>query len=650
MKQQKSKSRAKAVTLSSLVSQSLILPLFYRFAVFLYQSIRESAIGTFFCGYDKEEATMRTCLPGRIGKKLSLSDRVLRPLRFLIAAQFDHSVFLNAVRRWLSRLAAMTVSTYGVGCLTFSFFSCLILALKFLITEHAEIADVVADISVPAAALVIGICLVTSRRHLSDALCQSRLLYTLLFRIAGAKEEYFRSLEPVSGSAIAASVIGMLLGLATAVIPAFLIPLGIFALLGMLLIYKIPEFGVVLVFFALPFMPTAEQFHPTMMMVGVMMYLLLCFIIKYLRGKRVIRIGWIDLCVLLFMAVLLFAGLFSASPADSMKPVLVFLCFMCGYFLVVNLIRSSEWLNRAVWAVILSSTFVSLYGIYQNFFGTVNTTWQDTDMFSEITGRVVSTFENPNVLAEYLIMCLPASVAGFFNAKNASGRLLFLFLCGVSGGCLIFTWSRGAWLGFMIAMLFFLLMYSKKTLVVMMFGVLALPFAPFVLPESVMNRFLSIGNLADSSTSYRVHIWEGVIAMLKDHMLGGIGVGVDVFQKVYPRYALSAIETAPHSHNLYLQILVETGIFGLILFLVFLFTYAKHTFTVYVKPLSPQRRTLMAALFCGTLAVLAQGMTDYIWYNYRVFLAFWMMIGLTVSVGRTTLAEDRTQLPDEANH
>ena len=34
------------------------------------------------------------------------------------------------------------------------------------------------------------------------------------------------------------------------------------------------------------------------------------------------------------------------------------------------------------------------------------------------------------------------------------------------------------------------------------------------------------------------------------------------------------------------------------------------------------------------LAVLAQGMTDYIWYNYRVFLMFWLMLGLSAAVRR----------------
>ena len=55
---------------------------------------------------------------------------------------------------------------------------------------------------------------------------------------------------------------------------------------------------------------------------------------------------------------------------------------------------------------------------------------------------------------------------------------------------------------------------------------------PFVLPETIINRFLSIGNMADSSTSYRVYIWLGTIAMLKDYWFCGIGPGAAAFNQV----------------------------------------------------------------------------------------------------------------------
>ncbi len=624
------KTKLTTKTPADYVSQSLILPFFYRIACFLYKSMRESAVGRFFCAYDREEAAMETGTLAGLRGRMKLSGRVLRPLRFTVAAQFDNSAIVNIICSFLDRLGGMTLGTYGLSFLFFSLFSSVMYVLRFMADRNPSNADIV----VAGASLLIGICLVASHGHLNDALLESRIASFVFFRVLGVNEEYFRNLPHTNGRTLVAAAVGILLGLFTMSVSPLLVLIGIIGLLAAFLVYKIPEAGVVAVMFLAPFLPT-------MVLVALMMYILACFFLKFLRGKRVISIRWLDLTVLCFMAVFLCAGLFSASPAQSVFPVMVFLCFMCGYFLCVNLIRSKEWIHRCLGAVLCSAVLVALYGIYQNFFTVADTTWQDTEMFADIQGRVVSTLENPNVLAEYLIMILPCAVAGFLISEKVYTKLCYLFAAGILGACLIFTWSRGAWLGLLIAMMIFLLMYSKKVLVIGLFGILAIPFLPFVLPQSILNRFLSIGNLGDTSTSYRVHIWEGTLNMLGDHFLGGIGVGTGVFGEVYPRYALSGIESAPHAHNLYLQILVETGIVGFLLFFIFLFTFVKRNFTFFAKPLPTASRIMAAALFSGILAVLAQGMTDYIWYNYRVFLVFWLQIGLCAAIMRTTEADNR---------
>jgi O-antigen ligase len=93
-------------------------------------------------------------------------------------------------------------------------------------------------------------------------------------------------------------------------------------------------------------------------------------------------------------------------------------------------------------------------------------------------------------------------------------------------------------------------------------------------------------------------------------------------------YAQSGIEAAPHAHNLYLQIAVEMGIFALIVFLAFVFLYAQFSFSFCKSAMSRSNRTICLGIFCGILALLIQGMTDYVWYNYRIFLLFWMIVGL----------------------
>ena len=172
---------------------------------------------------------------------------------------------------------------------------------------------------------------------------------------------------------------------------------------------------------------------------------------------------------------------------------------------------------------------------------------------------------------------------------------------------------------------------------------------------------MSIGNTADSSTLYRVNIWRGAMRMIRDNIFTGIGIGEGAWGKIYPDYTLPGIEQAPHSHNLFMQITVEMGIIALIVFLFVLFFTYQSGFTLFSKLsrsdnvdpsglLSPDSlktadefkvknkkqnpalilRIAVAGPLCGIFGVLVQGTTDYSWYNYRVYLMFWLVLALAV--------------------
>lgn len=208
--------------------------------------------------------------------------------------------------------------------------------------------------------------------------------------------------------------------------------------------------------------------------------------------------------------------------------------------------------------------------------------------------------------------------------------------------CLILTYSRGCYLGLLFAAAVFLVLLDRRFLIV---GIVALALSPLYLPESVLTRFTSIGNMGDTSTSYRVYIWMGTLAMLKDYWLCGVGPGTDAYNVVYPEYAYNAI-TAPHSHNLYLQILCDTGICGLLVFLLLLVAYYRMMFTAIRRERDRTARVFQIAAVSAVTGFLVQSMTDFTFYNYRVLLLFWSVLALSVlftRMGRT----ERTATPPE---
>ncbi|MBQ8552449.1 MAG: O-antigen ligase family protein [Clostridia bacterium] len=614
-------------------ASSMIITLLGRASGWIYRKLSGSLIGGMFTAYERENAAVSDSAAAKIIRKPALGERLLMPAKRKLASGIENSTILGFVRRILDGMLASSMKSYGIFMFSSALYSAIVYLFKTFYFGETVSVDVGMVLTL-VVMLIMSVMMIASRQTLANALLTSPSARFILLRVAGIRRETLEGREERDGKFNVAFIAGLVFGVLSFFVHPLFLLIGILGLIAAYLVLIKPELGVLAIVTALPF-------APTMGLVAAVFYTSFCFILKVMCGKRSIKFDLLDGVVLAFMLLMAGGGLVAASDA-SIKPMLVYVAFMLGYFLVVNLIRSREWFMRCIVGVLSSCTLVSLYGLYQNFFGTVEQTWQDSDMFSEIEGRVVSTFENPNVLAEYLIMVIPLILAMFIITKAPRARLILAAAGLAAGGCLIYTWSRGAWLGFLIGILIFMLMYSRHTLTALLFCALGVPFLPFVLPESITQRFLSIGNLGDSSTSYRVNIWRGVIDMIGDYWQSGIGIGNDSFSLVYPLYALSGIETAPHAHNLYLQIIVELGAIGLVVFLAVLFIYTQSSLSLHVNE-SRRDKLLSTAIFCGMLAVLAQGMTDYIWYNYRVFLMFWLMLGLGAAIRKTlntTAVED----------
>lgn len=178
--------------------------------------------------------------------------------------------------------------------------------------------------------------------------------------------------------------------------------------------------------------------------------------------------------------------------------------------------------------------------------------------------------------------------------------------------------------------------FGERRLVALGFvGLFALP---FVLPQSIIQRFASITNFSDSSTSYRINIWQGTIRMLMDYWPFGVGLGQQAYNTVYPLYGLNAIY-APHAHSLYLQVLSEMGIAGFVLLAGFCLAFLSACYVAYHKAKGSKTMWFVIAMMAGVIAFLFEGIFEYIWYNYRVFLLFFITMGITSALCRRVIRE-----------
>lgn len=603
------------------IENSLIVRALTKFAKKIYRAALSSNFGHVLTSYDEAE---KKCADSATGAFFSGGEKKLereKKIRHACASQFEKSVSVAALKKIQDALMRFALTNYGVLLISFAFYSTVIFFVKTLI--YPDAAKNYFDLAIYAISAAVSIFFFVSKKSLAQAIVSSRIVKAVCFDLLGIRSE---SVERIAGQEVQRIIgIPFIAGMALGILTFFIKPIYIVLLLGLVIltavVFSSPEAGLLITFLALPFSKTTY-------LAGLMAIVTLSFFIKFICGRRTLRFRMLDIPVIVFILMTLSGGLFSLG-SGSLPRALVYVCFSFGYFLVKMMFRSEKYVKRALFALTLTGTVVSVIGIIEYFIGSPSAIWQDATLFADIRGRVVSTFENPNVLAEFLIFAIPISLSLFASAKHARERFAALVSSALCIICLILTWSRGAWIGLLISGIFALLFIGHKWLVG---ATLALPLGVtgvMYLSTNVISRLTSITNFSDSSTSYRIGIWKSTLAMLKDTFFYGIGVGSGAFDAVFPYYAISGITRAEHAHSLYLQITAETGVFTLIVFLVLAFFVIQKSLSFIKTATVVKNKHYALGLISGIVAFLIMGLTDHVFYNYRIYLLFWLIAGLS---------------------
>ncbi|MDR1558649.1 MAG: O-antigen ligase family protein [Clostridiales bacterium] len=405
---------------------------------------------------------------------------------------------------------------------------------------------------------------------------------------------------------------------------------GVAGVIGALAALAYPELGVLCVTAAAPFLPT-------MVLAAILGYTALCYFFKLLTDSG--YTPYIDatgLMVVVYAVVGLFYGVTSFHPSSSVRVALLTALITLSYLLTTALINSKRKLNALLFTFCTSAAVTGLVGAYQKFSGKMDMTWVDKELFSDLTLRVYSTFANPNVYGSYLLLAIPVCLIMVHMSNRWLYKLYYLLISALLLYNLGYTYSRGCYLALGAGLIIYILFTEKRLITLFSAGIVVLP---FIAPASMLNRFSSITNLSDSSTSYRIYIWQATLRILKDFWISGLGQGIEAYNAVYPYYAFSDV-TAPHSHNLFLQVFTELGIFGLIVFLVLLLTFFRTLLRLFYKTRNNKTKSFLAGFFAAGAAFLMQGMFDYVFYNYRVMLTFFIFMGMGCAMVNIRLKED----------
>lgn len=347
-----------------------------------------------------------------------------------------------------------------------------------------------------------------------------------------------------------------------------------------------------------------------------------------LKGRNAAGVG---LGTVVFIVAIFVSTVTAFVFSDALRIALFLLASILFTYSIYASVDTKEKLVRFIKIILSFVTITALYGIMQRIAGVdVDLEFVDITANEGMPGRVYSTFSNPNNFAELLILFLPFFVPVFFSVKSKLEKLMAAFGFAAVVGALAMTYSRSCWVGFALSAVVFVCLFDKRLLIPL--GVVAIAAIPF-LPDTIMNRIFTIGSMNDSSNSYRIYIWESCINIIRDWGVTGIGLGPSSFRCVYPGYSSPIAVTAPHSHMLYMEIIIEMGIMGAVGFFGYIIaTVKKAGGAMRLMDKSMKMYAIAGISALGGIAFVC--CAEYIWFYPRVMFAFWTLLGVIMSVTR----------------
>lgn len=399
---------------------------------------------------------------------------------------------------------------------------------------------------------------------------------------------------------------------------AYLLPLIPVAFI--LLFYVKPLFFISAIMICLPIFGTSV----------CMVLSILLFLSQWLqRAQGTVqkkKIDYLDILLCVFIVLCILASLLSFAVGDSLRITLMWVTLFSVVFIIYRNVTTKKDLMVALVSLFIGALIACGVGLWQYLSGQVDTTWTDTKLFEDLSIRIYGTFANPNVFGEFLLLVVPFSVGLGLYFSKWKYKVPCFVISVISIITLALTYSRGCYIGIAVTAVIFLWMYNKKILGALL--VVGTPVGIAMLPQNMLDRIASMVNFSDSSTSYRLKIYEGTFNMLGKFWSSGVGIGEESFNFVYPYFGVSGI-VAPHSHSLFLQLFVSFGIAGFIYFALIMFIYHRNIISLLRCTDKNDKNKLLLITFGSVFfGFLVQSIFDYTWYNYRVYMLFWIIFGL----------------------
>ncbi len=338
-----------------------------------------------------------------------------------------------------------------------------------------------------------------------------------------------------------------------------------------------------------------------------------------------------DLLIFLFLANALLEVFFSGDlrggrgvfKAYFLEPVMFF------YSLVYVYSRTKSY-RHIIYSLIVTATWLSILAILQKLTHSFSLAPYEVAL-----GRIPALYNSANSLALFLGPVIFITLS-LYLLKKRKTRWFFLFLVGLFSLVMVWTKSRGGLIAETVTLIIFLCAvfsyWFRKLrrlwliITIILLISLALFFSQLILTYNSPTLSAESVHSSEDTLQIRYALWAGTVNLLKTHPV--LGAGLNGFKSLYQSgFKISPEEESlQYPHNIILNFWVETGFFGLLIFLALTFKALKCLIETGFRNYSPW---LGIGLICALIYSLVHGMVDVPYFKNDLSVEFWVILALT---------------------
>jgi len=342
---------------------------------------------------------------------------------------------------------------------------------------------------------------------------------------------------------------------------------------------------------------------------------------------------------ILFLAAVGVSVVFGAEGMthEGLRGIYYIASFIGFYLIMVFWLSNKERLRKAAFVLLASTVVAAAFGIFQAAVGGYTSLW--TTLYPAAAelqpweSRPPSFFGHENTFAGYLVLMLPFALACYVLSPVRKWKRLATWTLALGCPALLLTQSRGGLIAFVCVLVFavFYFVRSRRRQALLILGTGALAVGVYLVIKLLSPARADVGS--DMSVWSRLLLWGVAWQLFLSSPVHGIGFGA--FPNTYGLYLPSSlgIGTGLEAHNIYFELLGETGVLGLAAVL-YLFGRAAYQSLVIPKSADWFDRAIVFGAAGAILANFVHSMfeQDVLWAAQGGTL-FWTWLAMLVASG-----------------